>query len=108
MEGEDDEEECAWDIDCFEFEFPIEITLPGEDPQSISDEEELEDIIEDWYDNNPDSDENPTITFPIQIIDENGETLTIDSQDAFDALVETCTTDQQSGNDLSNLFFYFL
>ncbi len=67
-DDEDDNDEGDERGDCFELVYPIGVNLPDGTAQRAADEEALEDIYEAWFDANPDSREEPSLIFPIQII----------------------------------------
>lgn len=67
------------DIDCFAINYPVDVIMPGQGAQSVNSDEELEALVEPWFENeaNWDSEEYPTFTFPISVTLENGSVLTV-------------------------------
>ena len=63
---EREEGEDHWD--CFEFVYPISFTMPDGSTISGENEEALDELIEDWYVNNGESDQRPQLVYPVQII----------------------------------------
>ena len=91
-DGIDDIYEDSLDMDlefCFELVYPIEVVLPDQTTATANSDEELETIIFDWYEANPDSEEFPTFTYPIQV-DLDGEILTVNSDEELEAIFEDC------------------
>lgn len=66
---------------CFELVFPITIEFPDESTASANDYDELKTIIRDWKEANPDATERPALSFPLEIVSEDGEIVTINSKE---------------------------
>ncbi|MEM6967618.1 MAG: hypothetical protein AAF573_22835 [Bacteroidota bacterium] len=82
-------EEYEFD-DCFEFIFPMEIQFPDASVIAINSLYEGENAVDAWYDANPNSDEDPTIVYPIQVKLEDGTIKTINSEEDLDDLFDDC------------------
>lgn len=65
---------------CFEFVFPLVIEFPDGTTAEAEDYDGLRTIISDWKEANPDAEERPSLSFPLEVISEEGEVITIDSQ----------------------------
>ncbi len=65
---------------CFEFVFPITIEFVDGSTAEVEDYEGLRSTIRDWKEANPDAEERPNLAFPLEILSEDGEILTIDSR----------------------------
>ena len=66
---------------CYEFVFPIDITLPGAvDAVTVESYEELREAIKAWKEANPDSTERPSLAFPIEVVTQDGDVLSIASK----------------------------
>lgn len=89
---DDFDEECIDDYDdCFELNYPITILLPDGTSSSVNDDDELEDFVEDWYENNPNSDDDPTFDYPITVtLEDDGSTQTINDDDELEDLFDSC------------------
>lgn len=91
----DDHHDCEDDdfnefTDCVEFVFPISITFPDSTEITAADEDELEDLLFAWYDENPESEEDPTLIYPISVILGDGSESTINNDEEFEAAVLEC------------------
>ena len=71
--------------DCFELVFPLEMELPDGTTETVDDYEALEALYE-AYD---DEDEEPNFVFPLLVIDENGEELSVTEEELYE-LYEAC------------------
>ena len=103
-EDEDDEEEDDFygeeDFeDCFDLIFPVEIIFPDGSITSITTEDELEDMIEAWYDTNPNATEAPAFVFPIEVTTDSTETILIQTETQLDELISTCEPDDEEDKD---------
>ncbi|MCP4458232.1 MAG: hypothetical protein GY816_09455, partial [Cytophagales bacterium] len=47
-------------------------------------------LVDAWYDANPDTDERPAMVYPIDITLEDGTSQTITTEEEFDAVKEEC------------------
>ena len=65
------------DEEQFEFVYPITYTMPDGSTITLQDEQE-EYLIREWYEANPDVEEEPELQFPLQII-VDGEIIEINS-----------------------------
>ena len=84
-EGEGELEEL-----CFDFIYPVTLVLPDGSNVQTNNDEELEEAIFDWYDANPNSNEDVTFAYPIQIIEEDGNQREVNSDDELEMLIELC------------------
>ena len=75
---------------CFEIVYPIGITFPDGTTEDITDFEDLKTTIRTWKENNPDATDKPTIDYPIEVITEDGEMLTVSSREEMKALKRDC------------------
>ncbi|MFT4759760.1 MAG: hypothetical protein ACI9XO_001675 [Paraglaciecola sp.] len=86
--------ECYGKEECFDLVFPISFLMP--DNSTISGEKgEVLDAMKIWYEANPDSKEKPTISYPVEIIYENGSTAAMANEAAMHAAKDHC--DEQDG-----------
>ena len=76
--------------ECFEFIFPLDITLPGQGSQTVNSDEEIDDLLEKWFEENPNATEDPDLLYPIQVSRPDGSTLTIASEQVLDSLFNEC------------------
>jgi len=76
--------------DCFDFVYPIIMTMPDNTTVTGNDEDELKTAIENWYDANPTAIGEPTFVYPIQITFEDGTTQTINNDEELEAAKDDC------------------
>jgi len=77
---------------CFDFVYPVELVLPDGTTQMANDDDEMVSIIVGWFEANPDSEDFPTFTYPIEVIvDET--TQAVNSDEEMEALFEECEHD---------------
>ena len=74
--------------ECFEFIYPISFVLPDGSEITINNDEDW-DKIDLWYEENKDSEEEPEIVYPFDVIVEN-EIITVESEEDLDRLEEVC------------------
>ncbi|MEL6987185.1 MAG: hypothetical protein AAGK97_05085 [Bacteroidota bacterium] len=99
----EDEEDCDLLEICFDINYPITIIFPDGMTTDVNNDDELETTIDDWFDNNPDSDEDPTVQFPIDVTLEDGTFETINDEDELDDLIDLC-----EGEDDDDICFDFV
>lgn len=78
---------------CFSIVFPVTISFPDDTSVEVADRQELKMTIRAWKQANPDVEERPSLTFPIDVELEDGTIQTINSQEEFQALRESCSGD---------------
>ena len=65
-----------WDKgDCFYLVYPLTFIMPDATSITLNDDEDA--AIKDWYEVNPDVEEKPQLQYPVDIIYEEDETVTI-------------------------------
>jgi len=91
--------ERDWDREkeCFELVYPVTYVLPDGSTIEISDEEDEAawESLKSWYEANPESEERPSLQYPVDIVyeseeSEDGETVTINSEDEMTVAKEEC------------------
>ena len=75
--------------DCVEYVLPISMTLPDGTTVTINEEGDWQ-MIEDWYDANPDIEERPALIFPVDIYGEDGAIITVANEDELKDLAGEC------------------
>ena len=65
------------DVLCFEFQFPISVNFPRGTTTSFDSEDALWQAIDNWYESNPESEEDPGVVFPVSVKFEDGTTEAI-------------------------------
>lgn len=75
---------------CFELVFPVTLEFPDESTFMGDSYEELIQAIQDWKEANPDVEGRPTFVFPIEVISEEGEVISVNSKEELHELREEC------------------
>ena len=85
--------------ECYEFVLPISFTMPDGSTITVENDEDWLDLRE-WYINNDEFDEEPSLQFPINIIlfDEQGTNITIDNEEEMAAIEEECWGNDDEGD----------
>ena len=86
---EEDEEDEEEDEFCFEFVFPISVIMPDGSTLTGNSEEEIYDALDQWYEENGESDIEPSLVFPVQVVF-GDQRIDITSQDEFEEIEERC------------------
>ena len=106
-ECDDDDHEGNPFEECFTISYPITIVFPDSTTADVNSNEELEMTIDNWYDQNPDSDDDPTLVYPIEVtLMEDGSVVTVNDDDELEEIIEECfgcffgdTNNMVAGND---------
>jgi hypothetical protein len=95
--GRDRERDWDRERDCFELVYPVTYVLPDGSTIEISDEEDEAgwESLKSWYEANPESEERPSLQYPVDIVyeseeSEDGETVTINSEDEMNVAKAEC------------------
>ena len=76
---------------CLELIYPVTFTMPdGSSNTVLSDDREGWQDIKGWYDENPDSEEKPTLQYPVDIVLEDRTVVSINSEEEMIAVKESC------------------
>lgn len=86
-EIEDEDEEL-----CFEVNFPITVVYPDATTQQVADEAELDQIIDDFYENQEaGSEADLAVQFPVSLTLQDGTVITVNSEEEIgEAILEHC------------------
>ncbi|HFA51294.1 MAG TPA: hypothetical protein ENJ95_19955 [Bacteroidetes bacterium] len=76
--------------DCFTFNYPIIITFPDGSTVEINSDDELETLIDTWYEQNPETEEEPLLNYPVEVTLTDGTVVTVNSNEDIDAILENC------------------
>ncbi len=83
-------EKRGWE--CFEIVYPITIMMPNGSAYIIDSEEDPDlDAVKNYYKENEGAEERPSIVFPVNIIDNVGETKTISSEEEMKDAYRQCS-----------------
>lgn len=99
----EDEEDNWFGFDCVDLVYPVTIESPEGENFSFEDEGSLIEHIETWYDNNPDSNLEFEIVFPLTVeyfseSNDQMETLIIYSEEEMEQYIEDYCTDNDGGD----------
>lgn len=95
-EGEDEEGFDEGDeAECFTINYPVTIITPDGVSSSVNSDEELDEIVDQYYEANPESEEDPTFAYPVSLTLTDGTTQDVNSDEDFEALFEGCEGDSE-------------
>lgn len=80
---------------CFELVFPITVQFADSSTVEVIDYDELQTTIQAWKDANPDATERPTFVYPIEVLSEDGELISIADRQELKALKRSCKKDKK-------------
>lgn len=75
---------------CYEFVFPITVTFPDGASNSLDDYETLRATIKAWKEANPEAEEKPSLAFPLEVVSQEGELITVEDAAALKTLKKAC------------------
>tara|TARA_B100001109_G_scaffold185353_1_gene152141 strand:+ start:632 stop:1804 length:1173 start_codon:yes stop_codon:yes gene_type:complete len=104
--GSDEKE----DWECFTLEFPVSFNMPDGSLVTVeSDDEESWAEIKAWYETNRDSEEKPTMQFPVEILFDE-ESLVIENQEEMRSAYQECypKRDTEWSRDGDETCFYLV
>ena len=91
---------------CFDIVYPITIMLPNGSSYLIDSEEDSDlETIKSYYEENQGADERPSIIFPVNIIDHEGETKVINSEEEMEDAYRHCSGRDRDKRECFGLVF---
>lgn len=75
---------------CYDLVFPVTINFPDESSAEVEDYEGLRTAIGEWKEANPDAEARPSLAFPIEVMSEDGELITVEDQAGLRELKREC------------------
>lgn len=84
---------------CFELVFPLAIEFPDETMIAVEDYEGLATAIQEWRENNPTPNGHPTFVFPIDVMSQEGDLITVNDRSDLRELRRECGRDYFQGRD---------
>ena len=75
---------------CYELVFPITVEFPDGTSATANDYEELGTAIKEWKEANQDVEDRPSFVFPIEVVSEDGEVISVADQEELKALKAEC------------------
>ncbi len=95
-----DKDDKDWDREdkekCFELVMPYTLIMPDASLITIETEEDRE-KVEEWYKNNPDSKDRPSLEYPVDVVietDDGERTITVNSDDEMKKIQGRCEKDR--------------
>ena len=82
---------------CFELVMPFTLIMPDSSLIIIETENDRE-KVEEWYKNNPDSKDRPSLEYPVDVVietDEGEHTITVNSDDEMKKIIGRCEKDRK-------------
>ena len=82
---------------CFELVMPFTLIMPDSSLIIIETEDDRE-KVEEWYKNNPDSKDRPSLEYPVDVVietDEGEHTITVNSDDEMKKIIGRCEKDRK-------------
>ena len=76
--------------ECFDLVYPVTYLMSDGTEITGANEEEVGTAIRVWYQNNPDSEEEPALQYPVGVVYENQSTLTVNSDEELRGAYEGC------------------
>lgn len=87
---------------CFDFVFPVSLTMPDASVVTLNSGEDWT-LIREWYQANPDANERPAFVFPLQIVF-GDEIVDINNQEDFQEAKSACEVDRRRGRCFELVF----
>ncbi|MGB0861477.1 MAG: hypothetical protein ACPGXZ_01090 [Saprospiraceae bacterium] len=81
--GEHEEGVCG-------FVYPLTLVMPNDGLVTVNDEDELGKVYENLFDNNPNSNDEPTFQYPLQMTNIDGEVVTVNNDAELESAFEEC------------------
>lgn len=75
---------------CFEIQYPVTIEFPDGSFEDAVDRRELKQFIRSWRINNPDSEDRPILSYPLEVVLEDGSEMTLNNQTELRRLKRSC------------------
>jgi len=89
--------------ECFELVYPVIFIMPdGSSITVATDDEDGWQEVKDWYDANPESEERPTLEYPVDIVYETNagdSTVTINNEEEMEAAKDECCDEWNDEED---------
>ena len=75
---------------CFELVFPVSLSFPDGSSTEVADRTALKAAARAWKEANPESEERPSLVFPLEVLLDDGTTQLVESEEDLQALRESC------------------
>ena len=90
---------------CYEFVFPITIDFPDETSATVDSYENLRETLRAWKEDNPDADERPMLAYPIELMTEEGDLISVADRSELRDLRRACRRAHFDGRWRPGKFF---
>ena len=105
-----DKDKADWDRDedkgdwkCFDLVLPVTYIMPDRSTITVGNENDW-DVLKDWYEANPESEEKPELQFPVNV-EFDDETITVNSEEELRELKQECWRDESEERECFTLVF---
>lgn len=78
---------------CYELVFPITLNFPDGTSAEVDSYEDLRETLYAWKEANPEAGERPVLAFPIDLLTEDGEVVTVENREELGELRRACRRD---------------
>lgn len=75
---------------CLEFVYPVTLEFPDGSTVDVNSAEEMKETIKSWREDNPDAEERPKLSFPLDVLDALGNVITVEDADELRKLNRAC------------------
>ncbi len=82
---------------CLKLVYPVIYTMPDGSTITGADEKAVWTAMKDWYEVNPESEEKPILSYPVDVILKDETTTTVDDEEAMIALKKDCEDEEDWG-----------
>jgi len=89
---------------CFEIVFPITIAFPDGTEFSANSMVEARTAAKQWKEDNPDVDGRPSLVYPIELVNEDGELITIESRLDLREVIRECRKENYNNHQGKRCF----
>lgn len=101
------DEELSWYLifegECFDFVYPIFLTMPNGDVLNVDDATSIEEVLEAWYIQHPDAAGDPVLNYPVDLVfDEIDLAYTANDEEELWEAFEYCEEDVEHDDDFLN------
>lgn len=87
-------ESIAEERRCFNLIFPVTLSYPDGTTEGLRNKDELKEALNEWKADNPDNQERPQLQYPYHVEDQDGNIITLDSDQAKQRLIMSCRPDR--------------
>lgn len=81
---------------CYELVYPITIIFPDSTTVDVASSDESKDVISAWKEENPEAEEKPSLAYPVELINEEGEVVSAESRRELKSYVKGCKMNRGS------------